>query len=219
MNISSVDYFFVSERDTAYVANHRVAAHLATAHDIVEAAQKATRLSMYHTLGAKHLWADIVNACRGINIPLQDIVFKEFCFGKTLVERVLEAEDWRSSEIIADGLPDGSYAEGCIIKNKNLFYMLVEQGSGHAVGIKMFDSGALYGGGLKDGKRHGFGVFDSGQSATYSGDWYDDKRHGWGRSEMSFPSRFKQEGRFEGGLLVEPAKPQTMWQSLRRLIR
>ena len=203
MKPQSMHQFQMSDKEAVYAANFR-RVKPSTIEDIRQAAHEATRLSMNKNLAASYLWADVVLGCKKLKISAAEIVFGETCFHKSLAERVIESEDWLSSRIIAESLEDGIYAGGNIIKKEGL---LSTHGSDAGIeqGVITYRSGALYGGGIKNGKRHGFGVFDSAAGMTHYGDWFDDQKHGQGCTEIIYPKRAKKEGRFVGDALVEPA--------------
>ncbi len=216
MKPQSMHQFQMSAKEASYAASFR-RVNPCSIEDIREAAQEAVRLSMDRNFAASYLWADVVHGCEKLKISVPEIVFGETCFYKSLAERVIEAEDWLSSRIIAESLEDGIYAGGSIIKKGGVFSTHGSE-SGIEQGIITYQSGALYGGGIKNEKRHSFGVYDSAAGMTHYSDWFEDQRHGEGCTEIIYPKRVKKEGRFVDDALVKPKKQVNLWQSLKRPI-
>ena len=214
MKPRAVHQFQMSAKDAVYAANF-CRATLTESGAIKDAAEEAARLSIYGNLAASYLWGDVARGCESADISLASVIFDRCKAGRSLAEQVLRAEDWRSACVLSARLDDGEYDQGRIVKSGKLFF-ITDVGDGKSLGIKEYGSGALYGGGLSiDGRRQGFGVYNSGRSAIQYGDWFDDQMHGNGCSEMSFPKKSKQEGRYEKGVLVEPKKTHNLWYSLR----
>jgi hypothetical protein len=185
--------------------------------EVHEAAQRATRLSLYQNPAAAFLWSDVVTACADLSIDAHEIIFQEDRYGVTRAEHVLSSEDWLSSREMSRALKDGLYADGRVIKTGEFFARTTDE-PGRWVGIKATTRGDLYGGGIRNGMRSGFGVQESSVTNLSYGNWFDDKMNGVGCQETGVYKKIRKEGLYAQGVLVQPRRAKSLWESIRSLV-
>ncbi|RZK35962.1 MAG: hypothetical protein EOO61_11125 [Hymenobacter sp.] len=194
----------LSSDQAVYAANSR-RIHISTPDQISISAVEATMLSLNRDLAAAYMWFDIIQGCRRTGAILSDTLFGQTYCDKTLGEAVLLSGDWRSIRLLVSAIPEGTYADGSIVRSSKQF-STPPDAEGKCFGFLSLPGGGWYGGDIKDGYRHGNGLYSSAHQTSHLGGWFKDKKHGYGCSEMTFPRYFRQEGLFSSGILVEPKK-------------
>ena len=119
-----------------------------------KAAIEAAQLSMKQRLPAQALWSDIVICCEQIKLPIEHCIINQTIFGRSLIERVIEAGDWQSCLVLMTALKNGIHADGRIFKDDSQL-MTVPDEEGRRRGVKIYPNGAYYGGEFKNRLRHG----------------------------------------------------------------